>query len=220
MSRNGSEPEVVVEVRRRAGSLREILTSRERRFLVVKTPAVERLLEIGAILAGSDVEELTGPSARAAGLELSYRMLSRRDRTEWEIRRALDGAGIDDPGIVGEIVQTLRRQGYLDDRRLTETYIRYTMQHRPAGPHLLRKKLREVGVGEDIIESQLRALFTRTGEREIATRLAAGRIDPRGERTRMVRRIQGLLTRRGFSSSVVNDICAMVLRGEITEEDD
>ena len=146
-------------------------------------------------------------------------MLSRRDRTEWEIQRALAGEGIDDPRIVEEIVQTLRRQGYLNDRRLTEVYIRYTMQHRPAGPHLLRKKLRDVGVGEDIIESEIRTLFDRAGEREIAMKLAAGRIDPRSERTRTVRRIQGLLTRRGFTSGIVNDICAMILRGEITEED-
>jgi len=220
MNRRTKEHEIVAEVRRRGGPLREIRTSRESRFLVVKEPATERLLEVGASLTGRDLEELSGPVARRAGLEISYRMLSRRDRTEWEIRTALSREGIDDPAVVGDIVQTLHSRGYLDDRRLAEGLIRYMMEHRPAGPHLLRRKLRDVGVAEDIIKSEVDAAFTRTGERKIAMKLAVRRFDPRQERTRAVRRIHGLLTRRGFTSAVVNGVCAMVLRGGITDDDD
>lgn len=209
----------MVEVRRRGGSLREIRTSRESRFLVVKDPAVERLFEVGTALTEHDLEELSGPIARRAGLELSYRMLSRRDRTEWEIRSALSGEGIENHEIVDDIVYTLDRQGYLDDRRMAAGYIHYMIEHRPAGPHLLRRKLRDVGVREDIIELEVDAAFARTGEREIAVKLTARRFDPRQERTRAVRRIHGLLSRRGFTSGVVNDICAMILRGEITDGD-
>lgn len=209
----------MVEVRRRGGSLREIRTSREGRFLVAASPAVKRLLEVGAALSGRDLEELAGPFARSAGLELSYRMLSRRDRTEWEIRSALAGEGIEDPAIVGDIIQTLHRQGYLDDRRLAEGFVRYTMQHRPAGPHLLRGKLRNRGIGEDIVESVVHGAFRDTGEREIAGKLAARRADPRQERRRAVRRIHGLLTRRGFTTGVVNDICATILREGARDED-
>ncbi len=219
MSRHNNGHETVVEVRRRGGSLREIRTSRERRFLVVKSPAVERFLEVPTALSGRDLEELSGPIARCAGLELSYRMLSRRDRTEWEIRSALAGEGIENPAIVEDIVNTLHRQGYLDDRRLAEGFIRYTMQHRPAGPYLLRKKLRNLGVPEDIVESAVRDAFRDAGEREIAVELAARRFDPRQERTRAVRRIHGFLSRRGFTTAVVNDICAMILRRETRDED-
>ena len=209
----------MVEVRRRGGFLREIRTSRERRFLVAASPAVERFLEVGTALSGRDLEELSGPVARSAGLELSYRMLSRRDRTEWEISSALAGEGIGDPAIVGDIIHTLQRQGYLDDRRLSEGFVRYTMQHRPAGPHLLRRKLRNRGVGEDIVESVVHDAFAGAGEREIAVKLALRRFDPRLERARAVRRIHGLLTRRGFTAGVVNDICAMILRGETRDWD-
>jgi SOS response regulatory protein OraA/RecX len=218
VSRRAEEHETVVEVRRRGGSLREIRTSRERRFLVVTSPAVERFFEVGAAISERDLEELSGPSARSAGLELSYRMLSRRDRTEWEIRSALAGEGIEDPTVVGDIVHTLYRQGYLDDRRLAEGFIRYTMRQRPAGPHLLRKKLRNLGVPEDIVESVLHDTFRDVSERGIAVKLAVRRFDPHEERARAVRRIHGFLSRRGFTAAVVNDICAMILRGETRDE--
>jgi regulatory protein len=208
-----------VEVRRRGGSLREIRTSRERRFLVAASPAVKRLLEAGTAITGWDLEELSGPLARAAGLELSYRKLSRRDRTEREIRSALAGEGIENPAIVDDIVRTLRRQGYLDDRRLAEGFVRYTMRHRPSGPHLVRRKLLDRGVGEDIVEAVVRGAFRDAGEREIAARLAARRLDRRLEPRRAVRRIHGLLTRRGFSTGVVNDICATILRERTRYED-
>lgn len=209
----------MVEVRRRAGSLREIRTSRERRFLVVNDPATKRFLEVGAELDGRDIEELRGPIARSAGLELAYRMLARRSRSEWEIRKTLADEGIGDAGVVEEIAETLRRQGYIDDRRFAEGFVRYVMQHRPSGPYMLRKRLRDVGVSEDIIDLEIRNAFARTTERAVALKLAARRIDATIGRERAVRRMHGFLTRRGFSSGVVNDVCAMILRGEIAGED-
>ncbi len=210
----------MVEVRRRAGSLREIRTSHERRFLVVNDPGTKRFLEVGAELGEHDIVELTGRVARSAGLELAYRMLARRGRSEWEIRKSLAGEGIIDAGVVEEIVGILSRQGYIDDRRFAEAFVRYVMQHRPSGPHVLRKRLRDAGVSEDIIDLEIHNAFARTTERAVAVKLASRRIDTTIGRERVVRRIHGFLTRRGFSGGVVNDVCAMILRGEIAGEDD
>lgn len=219
MNRRSSENEYVVEIRRRAGSLREIRTSRERRFLVVNDPATKRFLEVGAALGEHDVMELTGRLARSAGLELAYRMLARRSRSEWEIRKALATEGIGDAGVVDEIVETLRRQGYIDDRRFAEGFVRYVMQHRPSGPYVLRKRLRDVGVSEDIIDLEVKNAFALATEKTVALKLAARRIDTTISRERAVRRMHGFLTRRGFSNGVVSDVCAMILRGEIAGED-
>ncbi len=209
----------MVEVRRRAGPLREIRTSRERRFLVVNDPGTKRLLEVGAELGERDIVELRGRIASSAGLELAYRMLARRSRSEWEIRKALADEEITDTGVVEEIVGILSRQGYIDDRRFAEAFVRYVMQHRPSGPYVLRKRLRDAGVSEDIIDLEIRNAFARTTERAVAVRLASRRIDTKIGRERAVRRIHGFLTRRGFSGGVVNDVCAMILRGEIARED-
>lgn len=195
----------------------EVRTSRKRRFLVLRDAVSRRLLEVGTVLTGKDLEDLEGSFAVSAGLALSYRLLSGRDRTEWEIRSSLAGEGIVRPQVVGDIVETLRRQGYLDDRRLAADYIRYMTNHRPSGPHLLRQKLKRMGVSEDIIESEIHSAFSRKDEREIALELARQRFKGGMGRERAVRRIQGFLTRRGFQGNVVNEICAKILRGEIPE---
>lgn len=218
MNSRDADRETVVALRRRGGSLREIRTSRDRTFLVVASPAVERYLTVGTVLTERDCAELAGPAARSAGLELSYRKLSRGDRTEQEIRDVLAAEGIESASIADDIVETLGRRGYIDDRRLAEGYVRYTMRHRPAGPHLLRKRLRDRGVPADIVESVVHDAFREAGERDVAMTLASRRFDRRRDRTGAVRRLHGLLMRRGFSTGVVNDICAHFLRGGTGDE--
>jgi SOS response regulatory protein OraA/RecX len=210
----------ISEVRRRAGKLREIRTVRGRRFLVLRDPLTERFLEVGIHLEAADIEKLETDLALPAGMAYAYRLLSVRDRTEREIRDALAQEGIPTPGVVDEVVASLKRQGYLDDRRLASGYIRYMLEHRPSGPHLLRRKLRRAGVEENIIEDEIAAAVTAESEVETAERLARIKLGGKGGRERDARRVHGFLTRRGFSSAVVNRICARIVRGEFLEGDD
>ena len=54
-------------------------------------------------------------------LELAYRYLNRRDRTEGEGRRHLAGKGVED-GAVQDAIQMLREQGYVDDARYARLF--------------------------------------------------------------------------------------------------
>lgn len=212
--------ERVVEARRRGGKLYRINTSRGRSFLVVRDPATKRFLEVGAPVRSEDLELLEGPQARRAGLALAYRLISRRDRTEREIRSALREEGVTSPEVVEDVVSSLRGQGYLDDRRLASNLINYLAEHKPSGPHLLRRKLRELGVGDEVAAAELRSAMPPDREREIAEGLARRKLKGIVGRERAVRRVHGLLSRRGFRGCVVNDICARILRGEIVGEED
>jgi SOS response regulatory protein OraA/RecX len=212
--------ESVVEVRRRAGKLRAIRTSLGRSFLVLRDPLSERYLTEGAELGPDDVAALEGPLARTAGMALAYRLLAVRDRTEREIRGALEKEEIRTPEVVGDIVDTLRRQGYLDDRRLAENFVRFTMRHKPSGPRLLRRKLREAGVREEIIEEELHEELGPERERELARELARKKMKGITDREKAVRRVHGFLSRRGFSERIVNGICVAILRGTRPGEND
>lgn len=209
----------VSEVRRRAGKLREIRTSGGRRFLVLKGTTADRFLVTGKPVEPGDIEELETELALPAGMAYAYRLLSIRDRTEHEIRTSLAGEGITRPPVIDEIVASLKRQGYLDDRRLASGYIRYTLDHRPSGPHLMRRKLRQAGVEESVIEDEIASAFSSGYEARAAERLAIDKLRGESNRKRGARRVHGFLSRRGFSSSVVNDICARIMRGEIPGED-
>jgi len=215
---SSNDVESVVRVRRRWGRLYAVTTSRGRSFLVLRDPSSERFLAEGIVLGPEDVQVLEGPLARAAGITLSYRLLAARDRTEREMRRALDKESIRTPEVVDDIVGALRRQGYLDDRRLASHFVGYMAQHKPSGPHLVRRKLREAGVSEEIIEVEIHESLSREREREMAEELVRRKLKGLKDREKAVRRIHGFLARRGFSDSVVSDICSRILRGKISGE--
>lgn len=212
--------ESVIEVRRRWGRLRTIRTSLGRSFLLLSDPASERYLAEGAALSAEDLAALAGPLARTAGMTLAYRLLAGRDRTERELRDALAREGITTPEVVVDIVETLRRQGYLDDRRLAAGAVRFALRHKPSGPRLLRRRLRAAGVREEIIEEELSAELPREREVELARELARRKMRGIADREKAVRRVHGFLSRRGFSESVVNGICAAILRGTFSGEGD
>ncbi len=209
----------IAEVRRRAGKLREIRTAGGRRFLVLKDSPADRFLDAGVPIGPEEIEELETEHALPAGMAYAYRLLAIRDRTEHEIRSSLAGEGITSPPVIDEIITSLKRQGYLDDRRLASGYIRYTMEHRPSGPHLMRRRLREAGVDGNVIEEEIASAMSDGYEARTAERLAMDRVRGVSDRKKGARRVHGFLTRRGFSSSIVNEICAGILRGEITGED-
>ena len=232
----------ITSVRRSSGALRRVAVSSGKVYLVLKGPDTERFLEEGTPLDPGDIEELEGPVAREAGMSFSLRYLSRRERTEHELRCALSSEGIDNPASIDYIVETLRGRNLINDRRFASELIEYRMKHRPAGPALLRRKLGEAGVAAEITDELLGQAFPAGREREIALELAIGRLkrgrgtgggrtggagrgdsagrDARSERERAARRLNGFLSRRGFSAGITGDICAAVLRGEITGETD
>lgn len=220
MENSGARGDVVVSARRRLGKLYAVTTEGGRRFLVLRDPSTERFLEQGAILGADDLAQLAGPVARAAGLALAYRMLAGRDRTERELRDALARDGVTTPETAADIVDTLRRQGYLDDRRLASHYVRYAAAHRPAGPRLLRRKLRAAGVADETIDAELAEALPPEREKELA--LAVARRGMRGAKSReqAARRVHGLLARRGFSERIARSICAAILRGTVPGEDE
>ncbi|HEY5133909.1 MAG TPA: RecX family transcriptional regulator [Candidatus Krumholzibacteriaceae bacterium] len=221
MARDPEEAvESVVLVRRRWGKLYTIATSSGRSFLVLRDSSSEEFLREGAELDREALERLAGPLARTAGLALAYRLLAMRNRTEHEIRGALGKEGIRTPEVVDDIIDTLRRQGYLDDRRLASHFVQYTAKHRPSGPHLIRRKLREAGVSDEIIEAEVREALPPEREREVAEELARKKLKGAKSREQAVRRIHGLLARRGFSERTVNAICSAILRGVFPGEHD
>ncbi|MDD4856728.1 MAG: RecX family transcriptional regulator [Candidatus Krumholzibacteria bacterium] len=220
MSLDSGDVESIIRARRRWGKLYTVTTSGGASYLVLRDPSSERFLSEGAPLDRDSAEMLAGPLARTAGLALAYRLLAIRDRTEHEIWSALGKEGIRTPEVVDAIVDALRRQGYLDDRRLASHFVQYTAKHRPSGPHLIRRKLRVAGVSEEIIEAEIRETLPSDREREIAEELAIKKLRGMTDRAKAARRIHGFLSRRGFSERTVNSICSAILRGALSGEHD
>jgi regulatory protein len=142
---------------------------------------------------------------RFSPLDLALRMLARRDRTEREVRRALEARGVS-PREVGRVLGRLRRLGYIDDRRFAIDRSE-RLQERGYGSHRIRRDLEEHGIPEELAESVLPG---REVERAIAERLLRERFGETPIRDpECGRRAARFLVGRGFSDEVVDSLISV-----------
>jgi regulatory protein len=145
------------------------------------------------------VESATAPDPErrlAQALELAYRHLNRRDRTVAQLRRHLEGRGVAEPAIDGA-VETLARQGYLDDARFARAFTEDRRALDGWGAERIERALLAAGVGAELVAAAL-------GVRDAGDELGAAvallrrrcRAIPTTDRER--EHALGLLVRRGY----------------------
>ncbi len=194
--------------------MREINTSGGRKFLILKDSVPPGFLEVGRELHHEDMEQLSGPLARRAGMSRALKLLGYRDRTEGEIRDRLYQDGIQNQMVLDDIIGTLKKRGYINDRRTAEDYVRHLIERKLSGPALVRKKLSGIGINDQLVDELIQESLPRERERKIAIRLAEQKLDAGVDRRKTVQRMGRLLKRRGFSSEIINEICIAILKGE------
>ena len=108
------------------------------------------------------------------------------------------------PGAIEEALETLKKQGFLDDEKFAKTFADSSLRSRSAGRRKLKFDLKQKGLAEDVIERTLGGLKD-YDETEIVRELVAKRMRTMTgvpEQARR-RRIFGFLQRRGYSSEVI-----------------
>ncbi len=75
--------------------------------------------------------------------------LARRDHASADLRRKLLDKGYD-PVLIGEVIERLRADKLVDDRRYVETFIGYHAA-RGHGPLRVRADLRKIGLADELI---------------------------------------------------------------------
>ena len=142
-----------------------------------------------------------GSSERA--LELAFRHLNKRDRTEAELRRHLAANDVCDAEAEAAIAEVIR-MGYVDDARYARTFATDRRNLDGWGKERIERKLLTLGVDAEHIEAAL-------GERDGAGELEAAlellgrrfRVAPASERER--ERALGMLVRKGYDLDVAHD---------------
>ncbi|HEY1540541.1 MAG TPA: RecX family transcriptional regulator [Solirubrobacteraceae bacterium] len=158
-------------------------------------------------------EPVLGPEARLQrALDLAYRYLGKRDRTEAEVRRRLESKEIDDGSIEGA-VEALVRQGYVDDERYARAFAEDRRKLDDWGPERIERKLLGLGIEPDLVAQ---ALCDRdaAGELEAAVALLHRRLGaaiPATERER--ERALGILVRKGYDLDLAYDAVREFARG-------
>ena len=142
-----------------------------------------------------------GGSERA--LELAFGHLSRRDRTEAELRRHLAAKDVGERDADAAIAE-VTRMGYLDDARYARTFAEDRRNLDNWGAERIERRLLELGVDRDHVAA---AIGERDGaaELESALELLRRRLRsvPATERER--ERALGMLVRKGYELEVAYD---------------
>ncbi|MEJ7824754.1 MAG: RecX family transcriptional regulator [Solirubrobacteraceae bacterium] len=148
---------------------------------------------------------------RQRALDLGYRYLGKRDRTEAEVRRHLEAKDVDETSIE-HAVQVLMRQGYLDDARYARTFAEDRRRLDEWGPERIERKLLGLGVDSELVSAAVAARDA-AGELDAAVALLRRRLGdalPATERER--ERALGILARKGYDLELAYDAVRAVSR--------
>jgi len=136
-------------------------------------------------------------------LELAFRHLGRRDRTEAEVRRHLAGKDVGERA-ADAAIEEITRMGYLDDARYARTFAEDRRNLDGWGPERIERKLLSLGVDPEHVAAAI-------GARDVADELEAAldllarrcRDVPASERER--ERALGILVRKGYDLELAYD---------------
>jgi regulatory protein len=179
------------------------------RFFAIPEAAAASLVE-GAELADADIERLERINQYTRGRDKALRLLALRARSRRELDDSLRSIGIADAVRAG-ILSELEESGLIDDARFAREFVSVKKEVRHAGPHRLRSDLKKRGLGRADVEQAL-AMYDAEEQEAMARALVEKQLVRGPVDEKFVRRIVGLLTRKGFDYAVVNRIAAELAR--------
>ncbi len=167
-------------------------------------------LRRGMCLSDADLQALRRAEQMQRAYGAALRLLNYRARSVAEVRRRLVRRGYD-PEQVEAVVSRLQQQGLLEDRAFARLWVENRRLNSPRGRQRLAAELRQKGLAADIIAGALEEV-PEDDEAAQALTLARGRARALSgvERPAFLRRLQGFLSRRGFSSEVVRQVVRRV----------
>jgi regulatory protein len=188
-------------------------------FCGIDKGVVEKFqLKLGMEMDEEKLKELIYEAELSKAKSYVYRILGKRMYTCKEVKDKLVERGYLDE-IVQDVIATLERYGYLNDKNYAEEWIQSRLRSNPKGKYVLRQELARKGIEDSIIVDALGQEFDESKEQDMALELAQRKIklykndDPASAR----RKLQGVLFRRGFNSEMINAVIEQVM-GEESEE--
>jgi len=153
-------------------------------------------LQIGQRLGPEAVSGLQRGEAQQAATAQALRLISRRPRSEQELRRGWDRRGVA-PEVQQAVLVHLQRTGQVDDAAFASAWVENRDAFRPRAVRALRAELRQKGVADEAIGAAVSGIDESEAAYRAAQRFArrsAGLAEDDFQR-----RVGGQLARRGFN---------------------
>ncbi|CAM3281487.1 recombination regulator RecX [Lactiplantibacillus plajomi] len=164
------------------------------KYRIFKGMEVDAALK-AEIIAADDV-------SKAYSRALDY--LSHQLRTEKEVHDKLRDEDVDET-VIDATMQQLRELRLLNDQQYADAYVRTAKRTSDKGPRVIRQKLRQKGVGEQLIDDALANQFSLEERVDNATELAqklARRYQRQAFKTMQQKVRTGLMT-KGFDTETI-----------------
>jgi len=160
--------------------------------------------------------EAAGPKREEQARDLCLRLLTVRARTRAELEGQLAKRGYPDD-VSNRVLDRLTDVGLVDDADFAEQWVQSRRTNAGKGKRALAAELRTKGVDNDVITAALAGIDA-DAERQRAEQLVRDKL--RREKlvddddAKVVRRLVGMLARRGYSQSMAFDVVKTELAGE------
>jgi regulatory protein len=163
--------------------------------------AVKKGLKVGEEITDGRIKELTEDVGLARGLNLAYRFLSYRPRSEAEMKDRLHRRGFEDSNIE-IIINKLKEQNLLDDTAFAQFWKENRDTFRPRSQRLTRLELKKKGVADEIIKE----VTDDSDDMQSAYQAALHKAQhlPNQDYEVFRRRLGDYLKRRGFGYTVIS----------------
>jgi len=141
-------------------------------------------------------------------LRYAFKLLTIKNRSAAELLNRLELKGFSRCESKNTL-SLLQEKGYIDDIIFTKSWLQERINNKPMGRKRLLNELDKKGISLELYQEEVEALLSGDTELRIAMQLA----EKRWERSSMVCphkkiiRIARFLARRGFSSSIINQVC-------------
>jgi regulatory protein len=170
-------------------------------------------LRIGMPWDDKLAQDVADASAFGKALTKASNVLGHRPRSTKQLRDRMKRLGWDEP-MIERVIERLTQTRALDDEAFGRALVHEMQARKPAGPALLRAKLRQRGLENRLIEKLIAEVREDTSRDAVAdaTELARKklrsltRFDPLTRK----RRLWGMLARRGFDRDTIDEAMARV----------
>lgn len=133
-------------------------------------------------------------------------LLSRRDHSKKELKYKLIKRGFSAEKIE-DILQELINDGYLNDKKFAEEWIKNRINKKPRGKNLIKAELLEKGVDKKIIETKLNNLLDPDKEKQMAEILTDKWLNKRNCKNKETKeKLYRYLKNKGFNDEIIRKI--------------
>ena len=130
-----------------------------------------------------------------------------KPRTQYEVRNKLLKLEYDEE-LIEEVINELLLLEYLNDNLYAEKFIKNSQSVKPMSKNMIKYKLREKGISDDIIQGALREIDI--DEIELARNLFLKKTKGKMLDEKELNKVKGFLARKGFSLSIINKVTKLI----------